>query len=422
MDFAELLLNAACIFPACAAGLKWIGVTRRRWLSTAAVAAALALCSNCIASYYLRGFPLTTVLIVILIPVSLMNPKVSGYDACAAASITGASYGASACAVREILAVGYISLFFRIALAVLALILFFVVPYLMRPVFPGKNWYDILEDEPGTPIFARFAVRFCAFLCVYWAACSLPFAVKAESPVLLVTLICCQIGGIALFSILLENRSQAYSLALQRQTNDELQTFMSIVRSQRHDYNIHVQTLYELTRENRHDEAAAYLNRLAEDTMAMNRLLPLADAAVSALILSFQNEAARMGINMEISVENDLGNIATNTYETNKIIGNLLQNALDETSLLEDKSFGIHLTVLKRGEYAVIKVSNRTRNAMPMSSYSIGRSSKTGHEGIGIASIRALASRYGGTVYSKEEGHIIHFTAKIPIRLAKERE
>ena len=185
---------------------------------------------------------------------------------------------------------------------------------------------------------------------------------------------------------------------------------------------IHVQTLYELTRENRHDEAAAYLNRLAEDTMAMNRLLPLADAAVSALILSFQNEAARMGINMEISVENDLGNIATNTYETNKIIGNLLQNALDETSLLEDKSFGIHLTVLKRGEYAVIKVSNRTRNAMPMSLYSIGRSSKTGHEGIGIASIRALASRYGGTVYSKEEGHIIHFTAKIPIRLAKERE
>ena len=100
--------------------------------------------------------------------------------------------------------------------------------------------------------------------------------------------------------------------------------------------------------------------------------------------------------------------------------GNLLQNALDETELLSDKSYGIHLSILKRGEFCIIRVSNRTRSNAPMARYQVGISSKAGHEGIGIASIRHLALRYGGAVYSRMEGDIIHFVAKIPLTLAKE--
>ena len=36
------------------------------------------------------------------------------------------------------------------------------------------------------------------------------------------------------------------------------------------------------------------------------------------------------------------------------------------------------------------------------------------------ASIQALAARYGGVVYSRMEGQVIHFVAKIPLRLVKE--
>lgn len=55
-----------------------------------------------------------------------------------------------------------------------------------------------------------------------------------------------------------------------------------------------------------------------------------------------------------------------------------------------------------------------------MENYQIGHSAKVGHEGIGIASIQALAARYGGVVYSRMEDDIIYFVAKLPLRLIKE--
>jgi len=159
------------------------------------------------------------------------------------------------------------------------------------------------------------------------------------------------------------------------------------------------------------------LDELLKDSIEMNQLLPLADAAISALILSFRSKALQRGIQMEILIENDLSQIATNVYETNKIIGNLLQNAIDETEKLTDKSYGIKLSILKRGEFCIISVSNRTRDGKPMATYQVGHSSKEGHEGIGISSIQALASRYGGVVYSRMEEDIIFFVAKLPLRL-----
>lgn len=57
-----------------------------------------------------------------------------------------------------------------------------------------------------------------------------------------------------------------------------------------------------------------------------------------------------------------------------------------------------------------------------MGTYRVGRSSKEGHEGIGIASIQALAAKYGGVVYSRMEGDIIFFVAKLPLQLYKEEK
>ena len=43
-----------------------------------------------------------------------------------------------------------------------------------------------------------------------------------------------------------------------------------------------------------------------------------------------------------------------------------------------------------------------------------------GDLGDGSIYIQALAARYGGVVYSRMEGQVIHFVAKIPLRLVKE--
>lgn len=90
-----------------------------------------------------------------------------------------------------------------------------------------------------------------------------------------------------------------------------------------------------------------------------------------------------------------------------------------------DKSYGIELTILKRGEYCVIRVSNEL-GGRSLSAEEVGRiyqqgyTTKQGHEGVGLSSIRLLAARYHGTIYTQLDGNIVHFVAKIPIDFTKE--
>ena len=79
---------------------------------------------------------------------------------------------------------------------------------------------------------------------------------------------------------------------------------------------------------------------------------------------------------------------------------------------------------MKRGEYCVIRVSNALEGPAPTADqlgylYRQGYTTKQGHDGVGLSSIRELAARYRGTVYTQLEGGVIHFVAKIPINYAK---
>lgn len=232
-----------------------------------------------------------------------------------------------------------------------------------------------------------------------------------------------------IFAALVMNtcKKERVTIQAEQQYRDEMGNFMNVIRSQRHDYNFHVQTIAGLIHAGKIDECMQYVDDLERDAAVMNAVLPVKDAAISALIHNFQILAAREGIELYIDIQNDLSQIATNVYETNKIISNLLQNALDETVTHKDKSYGIRLSVLKRGEYCVIRVSNELEKAAgDLQSlgriYQQGYSTKHGHDGVGLSSIRTLAARYQGTVYTQIEGKVIHFVAKIPINYAKSSE
>ena len=129
-----------------------------------------------------------------------------------------------------------------------------------------------------------------------------------------------------------------------------------------------------------------------------------------------------LGIKLYIDIKNNLANVVTSVYETNKIIGNLLQNAIDEVRGHEDKSYGIHLYILKRGEDCIIHVENKLAPNKDSKSYldniyKPGYSMKKNHEGIGLSSIQNLLNRHRGVVYSRIEEDIIHFVARIPMIL-----
>ena len=297
--------------------------------------------------------------------------------------------------------------------------------------FPDADWRDYFTNgapEPGRMNIKKGHVYAIAGLVCFLNGAVLLIPAHAAATVVLVGMYgaCVFWLGILLIIFVTAYKKERIAVLVEQQYRGEMSSFMNVIRSQRHDYNFHVQTIAGLIQEGKIEECRRYVHALEHDASVMNAMLPVKDPAIAAMIHNFQMLAVREGIELHIDIQNDLSQIATNVYETNKILSNLLQNAIDETLTHEDKSYGIRLCILKRGgEYCILRVSNALEKQV-MTAESLGRiyqqgyTTKNGHDGVGLSSIRVLAARYRGTIYTQIEGDIITFVAKIPINYAKE--
>lgn len=300
----------------------------------------------------------------------------------------------------------------------------------LRQLYPPGNWREYFER--------REQEQFPVYLWQVWLALGvmvllellLPLAADTppaprQAAILGLAGVSLYWGAVCAVCLMTACRRQRLTALIDQDYRSEMQRFMNVIRSQRHDYNFHLQALSGLIGEGNLEDCRQYLSGLVRDSADMNTLLPIKDPAIAALIFSFRSQAQEEGIALYLDIQNDMSCVMTSVYETNKIIGNLLQNAIDEVSGHEDKSFGIHLYILKRGENCIVHVANKIAvkgdvQAYLQDVYKPGHSTKNSHEGIGLSSVRNLLERYRGVVYSRLDGDIIHFVAKIPLRLEGE--
>ena len=308
-------------------------------------------------------------------------------------------------------------------------VVFIALAVCLRDRFPESDWREAFESDKKTehtgPRWRQMYLVPTAVWLLLTAACRLlrPETIPGCAALSL-------LGGVVfwfgvwLMLLMNDYQKERATVQTEQQYRSEMQSFLNVIRSQRHDYNFHVQTIAGLIRQGKVEDCLRYVDALEEDTAIMNAVLPVRDPAISALIHNFRLMAVRQGIELHVDIHYDLSQIATNVYETNKIISNLLQNAIDEVSTHEDKSYGIWLTILKRGEYCVIRVSNKIR-VKPSEEelgniYRQGYTTKAGHDGVGLSSLRTLVGRYKGAIYTQVEDDVIQFVARVPINYAKE--
>ncbi len=199
----------------------------------------------------------------------------------------------------------------------------------------------------------------------------------------------------------------------------EARDYMNTIRSQRHDFNLHVHALSGLIGSEKYDECRQYLEKLVSDTAAVNDIMPVKDAVVGSMLYNMRKEARRRGSDIIYNITYDMEDILCNGFECNKIIGNLLQNALDALKTPEDLAYGIHMSILKRRGYTVITSQNRFTGDRDQIArvFEPGWSTKKGHEGIGLSMVMRTAEQYGGRVYPEFEEDMIRFVVNIPNRI-----
>ena len=308
------------------------------------------------------------------------------------------------------------------------IIVFIGMLLLLYKYFPEKDWQSAFDkkEEQGMKLRRGYMYLLPAFVCLLLIAAgmirtrgSLYDAIARIAAGSVIYWL-----AMAVLILIPAYKLKQSAVSAEQQYRGEMQSFMTVIRSQRHDYNFHVQTIAGLIRQGKIDDCLNYVNALEEDAAIMNTILPVKDPAIAALIHNFQIMAVREGIRLHVDIRYDLSQIATNVYETNKIISNLMQNAIDETATHEDKSYGIHLSILKRGEFCVIRVANeilKTPSKDELGTlYQQGYTTKKGHDGVGLSSLKTLVTKYHGTIYTETEDNVIRFVVRVPIDYAKE--
>ncbi|MCH5317497.1 MAG: GHKL domain-containing protein [Eubacterium sp.] len=210
--------------------------------------------------------------------------------------------------------------------------------------------------------------------------------------------------------------SAEYLNGAMNQWQQESRDYMNTIRSQRHDFNLHLHAVSGLINSGEYKQCGQYVQKLVSEANDVNDIMPVSDAVVGSMLYNMREEARRHGSDIIYHITYDMEDILCNGFECNKIIGNLLQNAIDALQSDDDKEYGIRLSIFKRGGNTVIISENRFSGDPDRIArvFEPGYSTKSGHEGIGLSMVLRTAERYGGRVYPEFAEEKIRFIVNIP--------
>ena len=202
----------------------------------------------------------------------------------------------------------------------------------------------------------------------------------------------------------------------EKQHQAELESFIKMIRAQRHDFNLHVHAINGLIEAGKFEECKEYVAKMVADTEYVNEVLPIYDTSISAMMYAYRSDAESKGIHMYFDITNNLKGLAPEAYEINRIIGNLLQNAIDEVSSSKDREYGIHVKIYEQGGGSVIDISNKFFGDISELShfFDYSYSGKESHEGLGLTTVQRIAESYKGVAYVETDEDIIHFIVRLP--------
>jgi two-component system, LytTR family, sensor histidine kinase AgrC len=213
---------------------------------------------------------------------------------------------------------------------------------------------------------------------------------------------------------LVARRRQMQILNLE-QTNTQMDDLNHTLRAQRHDFLNHLQVVYSLMEMNEYAEANDYLEKVYGEIRSVSTFLSTRSTAVNALLKVKAGACAQEHIDLQMDIKSPLQNLPIPAWELCRVLGNLIDNAMDAARQAEKPT--IRMAIREDIRSFIFSVENNgpsiPADLLPRI-FEAGVSTKGENRGMGLSIVKNTLEPYGGEVRCESGEDGTRFTVTLP--------
>ncbi len=217
-----------------------------------------------------------------------------------------------------------------------------------------------------------------------------------------------------IFQKWIDRRIEAYQSDLIRKYCDEVEAIYKKMRGWRHDYHNHIQALQASMALGKYDEVNDYLHQLNDDLTGVDTVVKTGRVMVDAILNGKLNIAAQNEIPVNAKAKIPDGTPVTDV-DLCVVIGNLLDNAIEENKRLAPKERFIRVYIGRKNTQMYLAFTNAAGKKQEHRGR-LFASAKGVEHGFGLARVEGIVKKYGGQFFADSEDG--GFTAEVLIPLA----
>lgn len=194
----------------------------------------------------------------------------------------------------------------------------------------------------------------------------------------------------------------------------KLEQLNGTLRAQRHDFMNHLQVVYSLLELEDYRSAEEYIEQVYGDIKQVSRSLKTAHPAINALLAAKLSDCEARGVRAELLVESPWNALPVPGWEMCRVLGNLIDNALDALKGMPDAHLTIRLgETLQSFTFEIVNNGPEIPSELAERIFASGFSTKSSGRGMGLSIVRTIMHAYGGRIELKSDAGSTAFSGVI---------
>ncbi|WP_204402792.1 sensor histidine kinase [Alkaliphilus hydrothermalis] len=195
-----------------------------------------------------------------------------------------------------------------------------------------------------------------------------------------------------------------------------MEDMMMTMKSQRHEFNNFINALYGLLYQEKYDEAKSYILSLTEEVAVVNEMVSNPNPVITALIniKKIKAEQCKTVLNSQVSLTKK---ILLENLDLTIILGNLLDNAIEASTKIDENKRNIDLEIFSKGCNLIICISNY-KNSKEFFQWSRRFTSKNNKEehGFGLYNVAQIVNKNQGSIRIEDQEYVFKVIIHLPIK------